>query len=72
MNKLKYLNCNAKSLCIASMMLVTMLKNPALLQKVLEDWLRLPKRQELFAGLSDGRFQSYQNSWCYEKIHTDI
>ena len=28
-----------------------MSKNPALLQKVLEDWLRLQERQELFAGL---------------------
>ena len=28
-----------------------MSKNPAFSQKVLEDWLRLPERQELFAGL---------------------
>ena len=31
--------------------LIIMSKNPALLQKVFEDWLRLPERQELFAGL---------------------
>ena len=31
-----------------------MSRNPALLQEVLEDWLRLPKRQELFAGLGGG------------------
>ena len=53
-NKLKYMNCNAKSLCITSMMLMTVSKNPALSQKVLEDWLRLPERQELFAGLLYG------------------
>ena len=34
-------------------MLMTMSKIHALLQKVLEDWLRLPERQELFAGLLD-------------------
>ena len=45
------MNCNAKSLCITSIMLMTMSKNPALSQKVLENWLRLPERQELFAGL---------------------
>ena len=36
-----------------SIMLMTMSKNPALSQKVLEDWLRLPERQDLFAGLGD-------------------
>ena len=36
-----------------SIMLMTMSKNHALSQKVLEDWLRLPERQELFAGLLD-------------------
>ena len=46
------MNCIDKSLCITSMMLMTMSKNPTLLQKVLEDWLRLPERQELFAGLA--------------------
>ena len=30
---------------------MTMSKNPVLLQKVLENWLRLPERQELFAGV---------------------
>ena len=45
------MNCNAKSLCITPIMLLTMSKNPALSQKVLENWLRLPERQELFAGL---------------------
>ena len=45
------MNCNAKSLCITSIMLMTMSKNPALSQKVLEDWLRLPERQDLFPGL---------------------
>ena len=45
------MNCNAKSLCITSIMLMTMSKNPALSQKVLENWLRLPESQELFAGL---------------------
>ena len=37
-------------------MLMTMSENPALLQKVLEDWLRLPERQELFAGLPTGPY----------------
>ena len=46
------MNCNAKSLCITSIMLMTMSKNPALSQKVLENWLRLPESQELFAGLA--------------------
>ena len=50
-NKLKYMDCNVKTLCKTSMMLMTMTKNPTLLQKVLEDWLRLPERQELFSGL---------------------
>ena len=45
------MNCNAISLGITPLVLMTMSKNPALLQKVLEDWLRLPERQELFAGL---------------------
>ena len=31
--------------------LKTMSKNPAFSHKVLEDWLRLPERQEVFAGL---------------------
>ena len=31
--------------------LTTMSKNPAFSQKVFEDWLRIPERQELFAGL---------------------
>ena len=48
------MNCNAKSLCITSIMLMTMSKNPALSQKVLENWLRLPESQELFAGLLNG------------------
>ena len=48
------MNCNAKSLCITSIMLMTMSKNPALSQKVLENWLRLPESQELFAGLASG------------------
>ena len=30
---------------------LTMSKNPALSQKILGDWFRLPERQELFAGL---------------------
>ena len=30
-----------------------MSKNPAFSQNVLEDWLRLPERQELFAGLPE-------------------
>ena len=34
--------------------LTTMSKNPAFSQKVLKDWLRLPERQELFAGLGGG------------------
>ena len=37
LNKLKYMDCNVKTLCKTSMMLMTMSKNPALLQKVLED-----------------------------------
>ena len=53
-NKLKYMNCNDKSLCITSMMLMTMSKNSTLSQEVLEDWLRLPERQELFAGREGG------------------
>ena len=34
--------------------LTTMSKNPAFSQKILEDWLTLPERQELFAGLVMG------------------
>ena len=34
--------------------LTTMSKNPAFSQKILEDWLTLPERQELFAGLISG------------------
>ena len=60
MNKLKYMNCNAKGLCMTFIMLMTMSKIHALLQKVLEDWLRLPERQELFAGLLiSTAFQNY-------------
>ena len=44
MSKLKYINCNAKSVCITSMMLMTLSKNPALSHKVFEDRLRLPER----------------------------
>ena len=37
--------------------LTTMSKNPAFSQKFSEDWLTLPERQELFAGLViDGIF----------------
>ena len=48
------MDCNADTLCKTSMMLMTTLKNPTLLQKVLEDWLRLPERQELFEGREGG------------------
>ena len=41
------MNCNA--ICLGIIFL-TMSINPALLQKILEDWFRLP---ELFAGLPD-------------------
>ena len=34
--------------------MTTMSKNPAFSQKVVEDWLRLPEKQELFAGLGGG------------------
>ena len=33
-----------------SLILMIMSKNPALLQKVLKDWQRLPERQELYQG----------------------
>ena len=33
-----------------------MSKNPAFSQKILEDWLTLPERQELFAGLHFGHY----------------
>ena len=45
------MNCNAISLGITSLILMTVSKNLALSQKILEDWLRLPESQELFAGL---------------------
>ena len=51
-NEPKYMNCNASSFGITSLM--TMSKNPALSQKVLQDWLRMPERPELFAGLTIG------------------
>ena len=54
MSKVKYMNCNTKSLCITSMVLITLSKNPAISQKVFEDQLRVPERQELFAGLIVG------------------
>ena len=47
------MNCNAISLGITSLILMTVLKNPALLQKILEVWLRLQESQELFAGLGN-------------------
>ena len=36
------------------MILMTMSKNPALLQKILKVWLRLQESQESFAGLESG------------------
>ena len=36
---------------VHKLILMKMSKNHALLQKLYEDWLRLPERQELFAGL---------------------
>ena len=47
------MNCDAIGLGIISPILMTVSKNPALLQKILEDWLRLQVSQELFAGLAD-------------------
>ena len=41
-NHPKHMNCNTFNLCIASLSLIKMLKNPAHLQKVLKDWFRLP------------------------------
>ena len=45
------MDCNAISPDITSLILMAMLQNPALSQKVLKDWFRLPERQELFPGL---------------------
>ena len=45
------MNCESNSLGITSRILMTMSKIPALSQKVLAEWLRLPERQELFPGL---------------------
>ena len=42
------MNCNAICLGIISL---TMSINHAISQKILEDWFRLPERQDLFAGL---------------------
>ena len=46
----KYTNCNATSLGITSLILMAMSKNSALSQKISEDYLKLPERQELFTG----------------------
>ena len=48
------LNCNAIRLGITSLIWMTVSKNPALSQKILEDLLRLPESQELFTGLPSG------------------
>ena len=45
------INCNAISHGKTSWILMTVLKNPALSQKIVEDGLRLPEIQELFADL---------------------
>ena len=62
------MNCNAVSLGITFLILMTVSKNPALLQKILEDWLRLPESQEIFAGLVTGRnFLALQVINCHRK-----
>ena len=45
------MNFETNSLGITSGILMTMSKIPALSQKVLAEWLRMPERQELFPGL---------------------
>ena len=45
------MNCNAFSLGITSLILMTVSKDYALLEKIFEDWFMLPERQELFEGL---------------------
>ena len=45
------MNFETNSLGITSEILMTMSKFPALSQKVLAEWLRMPERQELFPGL---------------------
>ena len=47
----KCMICIDISLWITYLILRTVSKNPALSQKILEDWLKLPESQELFAGL---------------------
>ena len=44
---------------------MTMSKIPALSQKVLAEWLRMPERQELFPGLPQGA--SIQTFFLLEK-----
>ena len=48
------MNFETNSLGIPSGILMTMSKIPALSQKVLAEWLRMPERQELFPGLNLG------------------
>ena len=45
------MDCNDISIGITSLILMAMLQNPVLLQKVLKDWFLLPERQEIFPGL---------------------
>ena len=47
----KCMNYYAITFGITSLILMTVSKNLALSQKILEDWLRLPESQELLAGL---------------------
>ena len=39
------MDCNAISFSIASLILMAMLQNPTLSQKVLKDWFRLPEQE---------------------------
>ena len=50
--------------------LTTMSKNPVFSQKVLENWLRLPERQKLFAGLPYGTMRNHTEPYGTIQEHT--
>ena len=51
--------------------MMTMSKIPALSQKVLAEWLRMPERQELFPGLPIPTADSYRDNYQEGARHSD-
>ena len=60
------MNFETNSLGITSGILMTMSKIPALLQKVLAQWLRLPEKQELFPGLPMSKVYAFMGLVPYD------